>query len=174
MKNIIIIFIFIVQSQLNAQVLIGKETALSNSSSMESGSGNRGIVLPTVNTDNVTTVVPGTLVFDAKDLKVKLRDNSSWFDLSFDTQGVANPEVYPNSYVENNQPNGVIIGNDTSTTPGVLVLEETNKALLLPQLIDPHLNIANPARGLMVFDPSVNMLAIYNGNVWTFWVTDEE
>ena len=63
------------------------------------------------------------------------------------------------------------IGNngDIDTTIGILVLTDTNKAMVLPKVASPHLNIINPSAGMMVFDTVKKQLAVYNGTVWSFW-----
>ncbi|MBV6880619.1 hypothetical protein NG800_009595 [Epilithonimonas ginsengisoli] len=58
---------------------------------------------------------------------------------------------------------------DTDNTPGILVLADTNKAMVLLKVASPHLNIVNPAPGMIVFDTVKNQLAVFNGTVWTFW-----
>ncbi|WP_279195775.1 hypothetical protein [Chryseobacterium indoltheticum] len=62
----------------------------------------------------------------------------------------------------------VRIGTPTAT-PGILVLEDTNKAMILPRVASPHLNIINPAPGMMVYDTTAKQLAVFNGTVWSFW-----
>ncbi|WP_426480116.1 hypothetical protein [Chryseobacterium sp. R2ACT005] len=46
---------------------------------------------------------------------------------------------------------------------------DVNKAMILPKIASPHLNIVNPAAGMMVYDTTKKQLAIYNGTVWSFW-----
>ena len=54
-------------------------------------------------------------------------------------------------------------------TPGILVLADTDKAMVLPKVASPHLNIVNPAAGMMVYDTTSKQLAVFNGTVWSFW-----
>ena len=65
----------------------------------------------------------------------------------------------------------MLIGGDpaTDTTPGILVLADTNKAMVLPKVASPHLNIVNPSPGMMVYDTTSKQLAVFNGTVWSFW-----
>ena len=37
-----------------------------------------------------------------------------------------------------------------------MVLADTNKAMVLPKVASPHLNIVNPAPGMMVYDTTKN------------------
>jgi len=55
------------------------------------------------------------------------------------------------------------------TAIGILVLSDTNTAMILPKMDSPHLNIVNPAPGMMAYDTKTNQLAIFKGTVWTFW-----
>ena len=61
------------------------------------------------------------------------------------------------------------INGDSDTTAGILVLTDTDKAMVLPKVASPHLTIQNPAPGMMVFDTVKRQLAVYNGTVWSFW-----
>ena len=65
----------------------------------------------------------------------------------------------------------MLIGGDpsTDTTPGILVLADTNKAMVLPKVASPHLNIVNPSPGMIVYDTTKKQLAVFNGTVWSFW-----
>jgi hypothetical protein len=63
-----------------------------------------------------------------------------------------------------------IIGAPTSAADGVLVLESTTKAMVLPTVADVQ-NIPSPSPGMMVY---VNKLgskrfAVFNGSRWSFW-----
>lgn len=157
---------------IQAQVNIGGTSISSPSVSLEFGSGNKGIVLPWVTSStNVETAgaVDGTLVFDSSDKKVKLRANSSWTDLTRDESGMVDLSLQ-NNKTELANAKAVIGSNaSTDTTPGILVLSDSNKAMILPKVESPHLNIVNPAAGMMVYDTKSHQLAVYNGKVWTFW-----
>lgn len=172
MKKILYFSVLAIAGFANAQVAIGKQTISSNSVSLEFGSDNKGLVLPyvTSTTDVVTNgVVNGTLVFDSTDKKVKLRANNAWKDLSVDTTGKVDTSIQDTKAEKANAK--VVIGPDgaTNTTPGILVLSDPTKAMVLPKVASPHLNIVNPAPGMMVYDTTKRQLAVFNGNVWTFW-----
>ena len=63
-----------------------------------------------------------------------------------------------------------IIGeNPLDATPGILVLSDTDKAMVLPKVASPHLNIKNPTPGMMAYDTDSRQLCVFNGTVWTFW-----
>ncbi len=174
MKKYYVAFtIFCTLCGMQAQVNIGDSTISSPSVSLEFGQGNKGIVLPWVTSkDDVVAagVVDGTLIFDSSDKKVKLRSNNNWVDLTIDTSGTVDVSLQ-NSKTENASAKVVIGSNgNTVTTPGILVLSDTNKAMILPKVADPHLNIVKPASGMMVYDTTAHRLAVFNGNVWTFWM----
>ena len=42
---------------------------------------------------------------------------------------------------------GTVIGAESSSVDGVLVLESADKALILPRMVSPHLNIVKPMAG---------------------------
>lgn len=167
MKNIFIVITIFITACASAQVAIGKGSVSSASVSLEFGTANRGLLLPWVtSTGAVTGAVNGTMVYDTSDKKVKVKYASGWKDLSIDTTGVVDTSLQdPLSDLSNAK---VSIGTSTST-PGILVLEDTNKAMILPKVASPHLNIINPSPGMMVYDTTTKQLAVFNGTVWSFW-----
>ena len=183
MKNIFLTLSILVSACASAQVAIGKAslTKLADnitpnpSISLEFGNENRGIVLPWVtSTAAVTGVVNGTLVYNTTDKKVYVKYASGWKDLSVDATGTTiDPIDNVDGLTLQNSLNDldtakVSIGTPTST-PGILVLEDTNKAMVLPKVASPHLNIVKPSPGMMVYDTTKKQLAVFNGTVWSFW-----
>ncbi|WP_185145165.1 FISUMP domain-containing protein [Chryseobacterium sp. 3008163] len=158
-----------------SQIAIGKESVSSPSVSLDFGLGNRGIILPWVTSEgSVTGVVNGTLVYDLNDKKVKVKYASGWKDLTVNTngttvQGGVDGALIQASSVAENTSAKTAIGTTLSSAPGILVLEDTDKAMVLPTAASPHLNIINPAPGMMVYDNFNKVLAVYNGTVWSFW-----
>ena len=63
-----------------------------------------------------------------------------------------------------------IIGAQTSAADGVLVLESTTKAMVLPQVADVQ-DILKPAPGMMVYvnKTGAKRLAVFNGSRWSYW-----
>ncbi|WP_407846245.1 hypothetical protein [Chryseobacterium sp. KCF3-3] len=175
MKKIISLMLFAINFPVFAQVLIGKTSVTNSSVSLEFGSDNRGLVLPWVtNTTSVTGAVDGTMVYDISDHKVKIKYTSGWNDLSVDTTGTTVDSVtgidgmiIQNAAVENTSAK-VSVGIPTSV-PGILVLEDSDKSMILPKTASPHLNIINPSPGMIVYDTTAKMLAVFNGNMWSFW-----
>lgn len=179
MKNkIFIIALLCVSAGSFAQVIIGPgKTAPTNSSvSLEFGTEEKGIVLPWVTTaagvesaaqaqNPAQTVADGTLIMDASDKKVKLMRNGAWFDMTLERNGVVDTALQ-NSLSDRTEAKSSI-GNPTST-PGILVLEDTNKGMILPQVAS-YLDITSPAAGMVVFDTSKKLLCFFNGTQWTFW-----
>ena len=175
MKNIIISMFTLFTTCAFAQVAIGKASVSSPSVSLEFGTGNKGILLPWVTgVSTVTGAVNGTLVYNTTDKKVYVKYASGWKDLSVDATGTTvDPITNVDGLTLQNSLDDldtakVSIGTPTST-PGILVLEDTNKAMVLPQVASPHLTIINPAPGMMVYDTVKNQLAVFNGKVWSFW-----
>ena len=187
MKNIFITLSIFLSTCAFAQVAIGK-ASVNPSVSLEfydNADNVRGIILPWVdgvsdtapfitNSPATETVVNGTLVYDRSDKKVKVKYASGWKDLSVDATGTTvDPITNVDGLTLQNSLNDldtakVSIGTPTST-PGILVLEDTNKAMVLPKVASPHLTIINPAPGMMAYDTTSKQLAVFNGTVWSFW-----
>ena len=173
MKNIFLTLSLLFAATLSAQVAIGKATVSSPAVSLEfydNADNTRGIILPWVtSTAAVTGAVNGTLVYNTADRKIYVKYASGWKDLSVDTTGAVDTSLQ-NTLSDAASAKVMIGGNpDTDTTPGILVLADTNKAMVLPKVASPHLNIVNPAAGMMVYDTVKKQLAVFNGKVWSFW-----
>lgn len=178
MKKITIITTIILLSSFTAaQVTIGKTDPSNESVLLEFDNEAKGIIVPQV--ASAPGAVGGTFIFDSvsKTLKVwegKNNNNTGgWTDLTADitttptTVGIAH--TYTNNGTDVTGINGVIIGSDTSTKPGALVLESTEKALVLPSVANPHLNITGAVAGTMVYDTAADMIAVYDGVHWSYW-----
>lgn len=156
----------------NAQIAIGKDNVTNSSVLLEFGTASKGIIVPQVTSS--TGAVAGTFVFDANDRMVKVREarnngtNSNWTNLTQNSvQGVLHN--FTNSGTENAQTNGVVIGSETSTKPGALVLESTTKALVLPKVANPHSTMSGSIAGTIVYDTASGTLAVYDGVNWSYW-----
>jgi len=167
MKNFYLLNFILIFNMFNAQVAIGKITLESASSSLEFGSENRGLVLPwATSAASVADVVNGTLIFDINDKKTKVYSGNAWKDLTIAINGAAETSLQDGLAEQTNAK--VAIGA-LSSTPGILVLEDSNKAMILPKVASPHLNIVAPTPGMIVYDTVKKMLLVFNGTVWTFW-----
>lgn len=154
----------------SAQTAIGKKTVENINVILDFKlNDNRGIILPWVSSENVVTnPVGGTLIFDSNDKKIKYyRDGviPRWEDLSINS-GTVDTSIQSGFQETNNK---TIIGAKTSIASGVLVLEASDKAMVLPKSVSPHLNVSHPVSGTMVFDTESKMLCIFNGTEWSFW-----
>ena len=173
MKNIVATLSLLFATTLSAQVAIGKATVSSPAVSLEfydNADNTRGIILPWVtSTAAVTGAVNGTIVYNTADRKVYVKYASGWRDLSVDTTGTVTTTLQ--DALSDLDTAKVLIGGDpaTDTTPGILVLADTNKAMVLPKVASPHLNIVNPSPGMIVYDTTKKQLAVFNGTVWSFW-----
>lgn len=170
MKNKLIISCLLIANFAYSQVAIGKTDISSPSVSLEFGSGNKGIVLPWVTAATaVTGAVPGTIIYDTADHKVKVKLANSWKDLTVDTSGATDTSLQ--DPLTDQLSARVCIGKNPQmdTTPGILVLTDNNMALVLPKVESPHLTIKNPAAGMMVYDTIAKQLAVFNGSKWSFW-----
>ncbi|MFP3833796.1 hypothetical protein [Chryseobacterium sp. SIMBA_028] len=166
MNKIILSFTLLCIVCVKAQVAIGKKNVTNPSVSLEfADTENRGFILPYV--EEISGISQdGTIIYDSSDKKVKYLKSGSWFDLSVDTTGNADLSIQTNKTEKTGAK--VSIGTPTSTD-GILVLEDSNKAMILPKVASPHVNIVDPAAGMMVYDTTSRQLAVYNGTVWSFW-----
>ena len=173
MKNIVATLSLLFATTLSAQVAIGKTSISSPAVSLEfydNLDNTRGIILPWVtSTAAVTGAVNGTIVYNTADRKVYVKYASGWRDLSVDTSGTVTTTLQ--DALSDLDTAKVLIGGDpaTDTTPGILVLADTNNAMVLPKVASPHLNIVKPSPGMMVYDTTKKQLAVFNGTVWSFW-----
>ncbi|NIF06673.1 hypothetical protein F3J23_14580 [Chryseobacterium sp. Tr-659] len=175
MKTITILIFLSGAAAVSGQVAIGKASVTSPSVSLEFETGNKGMILPWVtSTGDVTGAVNGTIAYDLSDHKVKVKYASGWKDLSVDTTGTTVDPVtgtdgvlMQNPFIE--EPGAKVTVGAPGPDPGILVLEDTNRAMILPKVASPHLNIINPAPGMMVYDTTAKQLAVFNGKVWSFW-----
>ena len=166
----------------NAQVIIGDAVgtaAVKTSVLLEfAANQNKGIILPYVRT-MPTTPTEGTILVDATtptNSRVKYYAGTvkGWVDLSGQPADLSSTGVN----VLAAQPAGIteattskaIIGAATSAADGVLVLESTTKAMVLPTVADVQ-NIPSPSPGMMVYvnKAGAKRLAVFNGSKWSFW-----
>ncbi|MBP2619683.1 hypothetical protein [Chryseobacterium jejuense] len=159
-----------VTGTVQSQIAIGKSTVTNASVSLEfADTENRGLILPYVETKTGITE-NGTIIYDTTDHKVKyLKDSGTWTDLSVDNTGTANILIQTSKIESTTAKTAIGSAAATDGTPGVLVLTDTNKAMILPKVASPHLNIINPAPGMMAYDTMKKQIAVYNGTVWSFW-----
>lgn len=179
------ILILLAGSLIKAQIAVGKQ-ALSGSSVIlefsgmtqtalpdDTDTGNiKGLILPVVAASPVyAQITPstdhpqnGTFLFDKQNLKVRMFENGGWIDMSDAGNG---GKIISNAGTETG--NGVIIGATTSNAKGALVLESSDKALILPHIKNPHTAVKSPYPGMMCFDTVSKSVAVFDGNKWNYW-----
>lgn len=170
MKKTFIILFSTIATCASAQVAIGKPAVTNTSVSLEFGAENRGLLLPWVTSAaEVTGAVDGTFIFDLSDKKVKYHSNGSWFNLTNANTDPLDTSIQDS--IPEKSDARVAIGKDSRTdaTPGILVLTDKDKAMILPKVAVPHLNIVNPSAGMIVYDTVNRQLAVFNGKEWSFW-----
>ena len=180
MKKIFTLLILITLSTLNAQVIIGDAigtAAVKTGVLLEFAAGkNKGIIVPYVRTlPTSTALVGGAIILDATTstaARIKYYNGTEWIDLSGQDADLSGP-----SGALAAQPTGItetgakaIIGAQSSTADGVLVLQSTTKAMVLPQVLDVQ-NIPNPSPGMLVYinKQGAKRLAVFNGSKWSYW-----
>ena len=159
-----------------SQVIIGDNTGTATDKTSVllefAANQNKGLVLPYVKTlPSGAGLSEGTIILDASNAsqaRVKFY-NGTWMDLSGQDADVSaalanQPDTSENSNAK------AIIGADTTTAEGVLVLESSNKAMVLPT-VESTDDIPQPAAGMMVYinKTGAKRLAVFNGSKWSFW-----
>ena len=142
---------------------------------------NKGIIIPYVRTvPSGAGLAEGTIILDASDqtkAKVKFYNGvisadspEGWADLSNGHGADINGIMTAQPVLAEDAGAKVIIGSNSSTADGVLVLESDTKAMILPMVQDTN-DILNPAPGMMVYinKTGAKRLAVYNGEGWTYW-----
>ena len=189
MKNILTLLLLTVLSLANAQVIIGDQigtAGVKTSVLLEFAhipGQNKGIIVPYVRVLPTTlpTRVEGTIVLDASSpaaARMKFYNantvplSNGWFDLSGQDGNVSGALTNQPTVVQAPEiaTSKAIIGSTSSAADGVLVLESTTKAMVLPQVMDVQL-IPSPSPGMMVYvnKTGAKRLAVFNGAKWSFW-----
>lgn len=169
MKNIILSIILILGFGITvkAQMAIGKHD-VEGSGIVDFGSGGvSGMVLPWVTKIPVENdLTPGMMIYNAIQKKVMYYNGTIWVDLSLRAGTV---DLSEQNTINEVATQGTVLGALSSPVKGVLVLETSNKALILPKVASPHLNIVKPMAGTICYDVTKKMVCIYNGSEWSFW-----
>jgi len=174
MKKYIVFTCSLLASVAFSQIAIGKNTT-SQDAILDFGSENKGIILPIADPTN-GTYANGTILMDKNEKIIKAYQNGEWLELSdegsFDEQLDINGDPISTAAQLNSSNevgNGVIIGEDNSGVEGVLVLNDSSKALVLPKVNRPHENIKSPVAGTICYDTDSDSLAVFDGKVWSYW-----
>lgn len=170
---------------INAQVSFGGKSAVEGSSTIidfnsdiegkkvtdNTVNNTNGIILPSLHGSDLTTVDSnsnGSFYFDTDDNIVKMYQNNIWVNLS-DIGTGSSTVINANTSNESTAQSGVIIGAVTTNAKGVLVLESSNKAMILPRIANPHLTVKTPHPGMMYYDVVSKTLAVFDGALWHYW-----
>lgn len=183
MKNIFTTILLAAISFANAQVIIGDAVgtaAVKTSVLLEfAAKQNKGIILPYVRELPAgAALVGGAIVLDATDsenARVRFYNGTAWQDLSGQNADLTTPINYMSAQptiaaAPEASTTRAIIGAQSSTADGVLVLESTTKAMVLP-IVENVQDVPNPSPGMMVYvnKTGSKRLAVYNGSKWSFW-----
>lgn len=152
----------------NSTILDFAGGTATESSADQATTNEKGIILPAVGSSPTTLDANnnGTFLFDRNLKMVRMFENGSWVNLS-DASGSDIPSAMVNA--SNEVGKGVIIGAQSSSAKGVLVLESTDKAMILPHIKNPHTTVKSPYPGMMCYDTVSNSLAVYDGTRWNYW-----
>jgi hypothetical protein len=165
MKKVIILTLIVAGvSSLKSQVGMGK-SSVDGDAILDFPVSRTGIILPVVEVlPTGAAATNGTFLLDKTDLTIKMRQNDLWVPLS-DPGSLTG--TMPNTSAETGS--GVIIGAASSPAQGVLVLESTSKALVLPKVNDPVANMKSPVAGTMCYDTVSKTISVFDGLNWSFW-----
>lgn len=174
MKNKIYNIIFCAVAVIvNAQVSMGGKLNVDGASAIldfnDLTSNTNGIILPAVDDttnafNSITSANNGTFLFDKSNNRVRMYENNIWVNL---TDEGASSSIIPNTSDESGS--GVIMGSETTDAKGILILEAADKALILPKIANPHLTVKSPYPGMLCYDTVGRAIAVYDGNVWSYW-----
>jgi len=175
MKKIIKISLYIallsMSNMMHSQIAIGKTSVTNSSVLLEFGTGNKGIILPSVQSINGNT--PGAFVFNTSSKAVQVWEQRNangtggWLNLTELNAGVLHS--FSNSASDSTSNVGVIIGASTTTKAGTLVLESTTRALVLPIVSNPQSTMIGSVAGTMVYDATSSTMAVFDGAQWNYW-----
>lgn len=176
MKKIILFVLMVCTSSLlMAQVAIKRQDVSSVSAILDFATNTTdGIVLPAVSSAASVSAVNGMILFDRNDERLKYYQNGNWVMLS-DT-GDASKATAVNPSMENLNSGAVIApdGGEPNDVLGVLELRSNSKAMVLPKVADPHINIPSPIAGTMVYDTVSQSVALFDGLAWNYLVEDKD
>lgn len=165
MKKVFTIIITLYAVVASAQVAIEKSQVDGDGLLDFPANTTKGILLPIVET-LPSDASSGTLLMDKNDKTLKMNVESAWIPLS--DEGSVTGAVF-NSNGEIPGQNRVIMGSDATSAPGVLVLESPDKALILPKIAAPHINVKNPYPGMICYDTVSKSMAVFDGLKWSYW-----
>lgn len=161
-----------------SQVIIGGTTGTANSKTsvlleFEAGQ-NKGIILPYTRS-LPSSPTEGTILLDVSSetaARVKYY-NGSWIDLSGQDADVSSFLTSQPTAAQVSESSSAksIIGSNSSQAEGVLILESSTKAMVLP-MVESTDNIPNPSPGMIVYinKTGSKRLAIFNGSKWSYWM----
>ncbi|AZA80129.1 hypothetical protein EG347_02335 [Chryseobacterium sp. G0186] len=165
MKKVFTIIMMLHAIVISAQIAIEKSQVDGDGLLDFPDNTTKGILLPIVET-LPSDASPGTILMDKNDKIVKMNVESAWVPLS-DAGSIT--EAVFNTNAEIPGQNRVVMGAATTNAPGVLVLESSDKALVLPKIAAPHLNVKNPYPGMICYDTVSKTMAVFDGLKWNYW-----
>lgn len=156
--NLALIFSFFIQT--NAQVAIGK-TSVDGSGILDFGTSTstiRTIVMNPINLPACNAAARGAIASNAATGQLATCNGTAWTNNGSTSSSV--------TVSGTDVGNGVILGNPSTTASGALILEATDKALILPKYAYPDLQVKIPTRGALVYDTTRKAVVYYNGTAW--------
>ncbi|MGV0966736.1 hypothetical protein [Empedobacter falsenii] len=129
----------------------------------------KGIILPILTNTISNNFVNGTFLLDESEKIIKVYENDKWLRLSYLPGNLSNV-ITPTTSTEIGE--GVYIGdnsNGNNSSLGVLELNSTDRALVLPKIYKPYISVENPYPGMICYDTDSKSLMLYDGRYWNIW-----
>lgn len=179
MKNIfLLIAVAFGLSFVNAQVGVETSTVRGDGAMDFPSPATKGILVPLVTNTSAVPAVGGAIAYNLATKRVEFYDvgKGAWDGMSVaatESVTITGPEHAGTTgrFTELDPSNGTIIeaGTATSEAPvGALSIESDDKALILPQVTDATL-LPSPKAGMICYDMASDSIAVFNGEVWSFF-----
>lgn len=175
MKKIILSIVTLVAFTFVVDAQVGIETADVGASALLDFPDNatKGILLPRTNGTGAAGTAAGTFVFDYTTDEVKYyHEDDGWTVM---TEAIISEDIDIEGHDLATYPElssvGTKLEDGTSggaAPDGVLSLESMGRALALPK-VNGIENLPSPQPGMVCYDVSRKSMAIFNGEIWTFW-----
>ncbi|WP_147439140.1 hypothetical protein [Faecalibacter macacae] len=180
-KYIYLLSLFCLANFTSAQMKIGENNKITNSSVLLefdnlNGANKKGIVLPVYymppSRRSLENIKNGTFVVDYASNQIKVYENDKWVFLTPTDRNILRKPIRNDD--SNNIGKGVLITDDKNVSEnyesqGGLELVSETKALVLPHIKNPHLNVTRPIMGFMCYDTVTESIAMFDGTYWHYW-----
>jgi hypothetical protein len=181
-KHFLIFIIFIMSLNAASAQNVGIGTTTPNTSAqLDISSTSKGMLIPRMTDAEKNAIVspaPGLMVYNTNTNSFQYYNGVSWNNISHSgiVTGTANRVakfnspwgLTPGMITDNGAGIGINTTNAGADANSQLDITSTNKGLLIPRMTTAQKNaILTPAKGLLVFDSTINNFSFYSGTAWT-------